>query len=126
MRLKHRWRSATNRRLRRFGERPTAASLTVNLHVEPIMQIDSSPICVCANNRCGVNCRTFRRGNPRPFDGEPVDIFRGTENGPALDFFRQEIRQAFGSLLARRTGAVRITASDVISAAEGSHLPAQP
>ena len=86
----------TQRRLRRFSESPTAACLTVNLHLEPIMQIDSSRICVCANSGCGVNCRAFRRGNPRPLDGEPVDTFRGTENGPALDFFRQEIRKAFG------------------------------
>jgi len=59
-------------------------------------------------------------------DSEPIDTFRGTENGPALEFFRQEIRQAFGSLLARRKGAVRIIAGDVISAAEWSHLPPQP
>jgi len=59
-------------------------------------------------------------------DSQPVDTFRGTENGPALDFFRQEIRKAFGGLLARQTGAVRSTASDAISAAEGSQLPPQP
>ena len=71
----------TQRRPRRFSESPTAACLTVNLHLEPIMQIDSSPICVCANSGCGVNCRAFRRGNPRPLDGVPVDIFKEAEIG---------------------------------------------